>query len=73
MSLWSVPDEATRLLMEDFYQRVLSGEGRADALRNAQLALREKHPEPFYWGAFVCQGDPAPLPSFAGVATSAVP
>jgi tetratricopeptide (TPR) repeat protein/CHAT domain-containing protein len=61
MSLWSVPDEQTRELMEDFYQRLLRGEGKADALRNAQLALRQKYPDPYYWGAFICQGNPAPL------------
>ncbi|MGZ4862864.1 MAG: tetratricopeptide repeat protein, partial [Halobacteriota archaeon] len=33
MSLWSVPDEATKELMVDFYRRILAGEGRADALR----------------------------------------
>jgi len=63
MSLWSVPDEATRELMEDFYTRLLSGEGKADALRNAQLTLRRKYPDPFFWGAFICQGDPGPLRS----------
>ena len=52
-----------RLLMEDFYRRLLAGEGKADALRNAQQTLREK-PEfaaPVYWGAFICQGNPGPL------------
>jgi CHAT domain-containing protein/tetratricopeptide (TPR) repeat protein len=61
MSLWKVPDEPTRELMEDFYRRLLAGEGRAEALRQAQLALKAKYPEPFYWGAFICQGDPSPL------------
>ena len=61
MSLWKVPDEQTRELMEDFYRRILSGEPRADALREAQLAMKAKHPEPIYWGAFICQGDPGPL------------
>ncbi|HEY7330659.1 MAG TPA: CHAT domain-containing tetratricopeptide repeat protein [Gemmataceae bacterium] len=61
MSLWKVPDEQTRELMIDFYNRVLSGQGVADALRQAQLAMKKKHPDPYFWGAFVCQGDPSPL------------
>ena len=60
MSLWKVPDEPTRELMEDFYRRLLAGQGRAEALRQAQLAMKAKYPDPFYWGAFICQGDPAP-------------
>ena len=62
MSLWKVPDEETRELMEDFYRRILAGEPRAEALRNAQLAMKAKYPDPFFWGAFICQGNPDPLP-----------
>jgi CHAT domain-containing protein len=61
MSLWKVPDEPTRELMEDFYRRILAGQGRADALRAAQLTMKMKYPDPYYWGAFICQGDPSPL------------
>jgi superkiller protein 3 len=61
MSLWKVPDDATRELMEDFYQRLKAGEGRAEALRHAQLTLKAKYPDPLCWGAFICQGDPSPL------------
>ena len=61
MSLWKVPDEQTRELMIDFYTRVLSGQGVADALRHAQLAMKEKYPDPYFWGAFICQGNPGPL------------
>lgn len=61
MSLWKVPDEATCELMEDFYRRILAYEGRAEALRQAQLALKQKYPEPYYWGAFICQGEPGPF------------
>jgi CHAT domain-containing protein/tetratricopeptide (TPR) repeat protein len=61
MSLWKVPDEQTQELMVDFYRRLMSGEGRAEALRAAQLGIRSKYPDPFYWGAFICQGDPSPL------------
>src|SRR5207302_777118 len=61
MSLWSVPDEQTQELMEDFYRRILAGQPRATALRDAQLALRTRYPDPFYWGAFICLGEPGPL------------
>jgi CHAT domain-containing protein/tetratricopeptide (TPR) repeat protein len=64
MSLWAVPDRQTQELMEDFYRRVLDGQPRADALHDAQLTMKAKYPHPFYWGAFICQGDPNPLPSF---------
>jgi CHAT domain-containing protein/tetratricopeptide (TPR) repeat protein len=73
MSLWKVPDEPTRELMEDFYGRLLAGEGRAEALRQAQLAMEAKYPDPFYWGAFICQGDPGPLASLPGLAPDASP
>jgi tetratricopeptide (TPR) repeat protein/CHAT domain-containing protein len=62
MSLWKIPDEETRMLMEGFYKRILEGKPRADALREAQLAVKAAIPEPLYWGAFICQGDPGPLP-----------
>jgi CHAT domain-containing protein/tetratricopeptide (TPR) repeat protein len=61
MSLWKVPDQETQELIVDFYRRLLRGEPRAEALRQAQLAMRKKHPDPFYWGAFICQGAPGPL------------
>lgn len=63
MSLWKVPDQQTRELMEEFYSRILAREPRAKALKNAQMSIRSKHPHPFYWGAFICQGDPGPLSS----------
>jgi CHAT domain-containing protein len=63
MSLWKVPDEETRKLMEDFYRRVLNeqpGQSIAEALRSAQLAMKEteEYRDPLYWGAFIYEGDP---------------
>ena len=58
MSLWKVPDQQTQELMVDFYRRVLDGEPRYEALRNAQLKIKKKHTDPLYWGAFICQGEP---------------
>ncbi len=66
MSLWKVPDEQTRELMEDFYRRILRGEGRSEALRQAQLTMKQKYPDPYYWGAFICQGEQGPLALPAG-------
>jgi CHAT domain-containing protein/tetratricopeptide (TPR) repeat protein len=61
MSLWKVPDEQTQELMVGFYQYLLGGAPKAEALRLAQLDLKAKYPEPYFWGAFICQGDPGPL------------
>ena len=63
-SLWQVRDDSTKEMMLDFYDRLWNkGEGKLDALRNAQLAMlkrnREKHGDtlPVTWGAFVLTGD----------------
>src|SRR4051794_29495602 len=70
MSLWKVPDEETRELMEDFYRRILAGEPRAEALRNAQRTMKTKYPQAFFWGAFICQGNPGPHPPGGGGTTA---
>ncbi len=44
LSLWRTPDQPRREFFEDFYQRLLAGQPRADALRDAQLALRRATP-----------------------------
>ncbi len=62
MSLWKIPDEETRMLMEGFYKRILEGRPRAEALREAQLEVKAVSAEPLFWGAFISQGDPGPLP-----------
>lgn len=58
MSLWNVPDAETRLLMGRFYDALAGGSSPAEALRAACLAVRAVCPDPYYWGAFICQGDP---------------
>lgn len=62
-SLWQVADNATKDLMVDYYQRLLKGEGRSEALRNAQLAMMKSkdRAHPYYWAAFVPIGDWRPL------------
>ncbi len=62
VSLWQVGDASTRVLMPEFYRELLRGGlSPAAALRQAQLAVRKDRPAPFYWAAFVLQGDWRPL------------
>ena len=63
MSLWSVPDQETLELMKRFYTKWLSGMEMHQALKNAQLEMRESvrlrhngRDLPYYWGAFVLVG-----------------
>jgi CHAT domain-containing protein len=60
-SLWKVDDSATAELMRTFYSAML-GENRLSvsaALRQAQVAMwkTRRFQAPYYWAAFVLQGD----------------
>lgn len=55
-SLWKVSDESTALLMEALHRHLRSGESTPIALRHAELAVRRKFPQPFFWAAFVNTG-----------------
>ena len=55
-SLWPVDDKSSTLLMERFYTHLRAGMGKAEALRQAQIELREDYPNPYYWSAFVGMG-----------------
>lgn len=57
MSLWSVDDDATRILMEHFY-RLLADHDAAEALRRATLVTRERFPSPGQWASFAVFGGP---------------
>lgn len=59
-SLWKVDDQATGELMKNFYHEMFeNGRTPAAALRHAQLALwhQGEWQSPFYWAAFVLQGE----------------
>jgi CHAT domain-containing protein/Tfp pilus assembly protein PilF len=63
-SLFEVPDQETRQLMQRFYRELHAGQGQLAALHTAQLALlrqrRMQHgaSHPFFWASFVLVGDP---------------
>ncbi len=59
-SLWRVEDRATAELMSRFYHSMqVEGVAPAAALRAAQLSIlgKRRWQDPYYWSAFVMQGD----------------
>jgi CHAT domain-containing protein len=62
MSLWQVGDDATKDLMNLFYQGLRKGMGRSQAMRTAQQTMfKGKNKHPFYWAAFILSGEWTPL------------
>jgi CHAT domain-containing protein len=55
-SLWQVDDEATSELMIRFYAE-LATKSKAEALRAAQLEVKKKFPDPYFWSAFYLTGN----------------
>ena len=57
MSLDKVDDEATRILMVEFYKNLMSGHSKQQSLKNAQKHLRSvengKYDDPKYWASFI--------------------
>nr|WP_275973889.1 CHAT domain-containing tetratricopeptide repeat protein [Argonema galeatum] len=57
VSLWSVPDAPTALLMTEFYQNLQTQPDKAQALRQAMLKIMKQHPNPRDWAAFTLIGE----------------
>ena len=61
VSLWSVDDKSTAVLMSDFYKALLGKDGlkSAAALRGARLNMiaGRTYSSPYYWAPFVLVGD----------------
>lgn len=55
-TLWTVDDAGSVELMTDFYRRFAAGQAPAQALREAQLALRARLAHPYYWAPFALHG-----------------
>lgn len=56
VTLWSIPDEPTELLMTTFYEKLKTHPNRAIALQQAMLATRDQFPHPANWSAFQLYG-----------------
>lgn len=60
MSLWVIDDIATQELMTLFYREWLKQpgmQGMQAAFRSAQLKLKQKYRDPYFWGAFIMTGN----------------
>ena len=57
MSLHQVDDEATKILMVEFYKNLMSGKSKLQSLKDAQKYLRQvedgKYDDPKYWASFI--------------------
>lgn len=57
MSLAKVDDEATKILMVEFYKNLMAGKSKQESLKNAQKYLREvdngRYDKPEYWASFI--------------------
>jgi CHAT domain-containing protein len=58
VSLWSVPDTPTSLLMSEFYRQLALNPDKAIALRSAMLTTMKEYPQPINWAAFTLIGEP---------------
>lgn len=55
-TLWQVSDAASAELMQQFYRRLAGGMDKAEALRQAKLALAPRWRQPFYWAPYILAG-----------------
>jgi len=58
LSLWNINDESTSYFMNYFYYYLSKRYNKAEALQLAKLRmLKSKYRHPFYWAAFILNGD----------------
>ena len=57
-TLWQVNDRSAFELMGEFYRQLRAGRNKAEALRLAQLAILDLHPQPYHWAAYELIGEP---------------
>jgi tetratricopeptide (TPR) repeat protein len=56
VSLWTVNDRSTAILMRRFYEGLRRGLSKPRALQAAVIAVKSEFPHPYYWAPFVLMG-----------------
>jgi CHAT domain-containing protein len=56
VTLWTIPDISSEMLMTEFYQNIERDYDKATALRKAMLTTMKKYPHPIQWSAFTLIG-----------------
>lgn len=57
VSLWSIPDAPSALLMTEFYRNFTANPDKAQALRQAMLTTMKQNRNPYNWAAFTLIGE----------------
>ena len=58
VSLWQVSDNSTQVFMEQYYENILDGRSKSEALAAARSYLfKNGFANPFFWAPFVLVGD----------------
>lgn len=57
VTLWTIPDNPTAMLMAEFYRQLQQNPDKARALRQAMLTTMKKHENPRDWAAFTLIGE----------------
>jgi len=63
VNLWTTDPRAATELTTAYYERLLAGEGRSEALRSVQLGMlrSESRRHPYYWAGFAAIGARGPI------------
>lgn len=58
-TLWKVNDKSTAVLMADMYAQKVKGKNKIEALRQAQIDLKQKpeYSHPYFWAPFILMGN----------------
>ena len=53
MTLWKVDDNATAVMMNNFYKLLMDGLPKQEAFKKAKQMVKKEFKDPFYWAPFI--------------------